>query len=64
MDSRLIEILLERLKEMREPRAARLVQGACRDYAEYNRVVGVLEGIGLCERELLEFQRNYEEADD
>ena len=39
-----------------------LSAGACKDFAEYARCCGVVEGLALAERELLDLQERLEKA--
>jgi len=36
--------------------------GACKDYSEYARFCGVIEGLAMAERELLDVQERLEQA--
>ena len=35
--------------------------GACKDYSEYSKCVGIIEGLAIAERELLDMQAKVEE---
>jgi hypothetical protein len=35
--------------------------GACKDYSEYSKCVGIIEGLAIAERELLDMQAKAEE---
>ena len=39
-----------------------LSTGACKDYSEYTRCCGVVEGLALAERELLDLEERLERA--
>lgn len=57
-------LLRKRLRELLNDRADTLAGGAAKDYAEYRHMVGVLEGLALAERELIDIQAMVETTED
>jgi len=58
----LFEFLQKRLREALNEHADHISTGNCKDFAEYKRVTGVIEGLALAERELLDWiERNVKE---
>ena len=55
---------LKAIRELKERRAEALVAGKVPDFATYKRLVGVIEGLNLAERELLDLQRIQQEQED
>lgn len=55
---------LKAIRELRELRIEVLVGGNVPDFATYQRLSGVIEGLNLAERELLDLQRNLQEQED
>lgn len=51
----LSEFLLKRLREVMNDHADHISTGSCKDYAEYQKMVGVIEGLALAEREVLDW---------
>jgi len=37
--------------------------GACKDYSEYQKMVGIIEGLALTEREVLDWVEKFIKAD-
>ena len=50
------------LRRMMNETSDHLSAGACKDFAEYARCCGVVEGLGLAERELLDLEERLERA--
>ncbi len=40
---------------MMNEHADHIASGACKDYSEYQKMTGVIEGLALAERELLDY---------
>ena len=51
----LSEFLLKRLREVMNDHDDHISTGSCKDYAEYQKMVGVIEGLALAEREVLDW---------
>jgi len=54
--------LRQQLRRMMNETSDHLSTGACKDFAEYARCCGVVEGLALAERELLDLQERLEKA--
>ena len=50
------------LRRMMNETSDHLSTGACKDYSEYARCCGVVEGLALAERELLDLEKKLEQA--
>jgi hypothetical protein len=50
------------LRRMMNETSDHLSAGACKDFAEYARCCGVVEGLALAERELLDLEERLERA--
>lgn len=59
-----LRVLQLRIRELMNDRADTLVGGAAADFAEYRRMTGVIEGLALAERELLEIQSSLGDPED
>ena len=57
----LYELLLKRIREMLNEGADHLALGGAKNFEDYQRVVGRIEGLSLVERELLDLLKNQEE---
>lgn len=60
----LAQALQKNINDLVQHRTETLITGQSKDFAEYQRLVGVVEGLRLAERELLELQRNQQEYDE
>jgi len=47
--------LKKRLREIMNQHADHVSTGACKDFGDYQKMVGIIEGIALAERELLDW---------
>ena len=54
--------LRQQLRRMMNETSDHLSAGACKDFAEYARCCGVIEGLAMAERELLDLQEQLEKA--
>tara|TARA_X000001388_G_C2168161_1_gene98756 strand:- start:361 stop:585 length:225 start_codon:yes stop_codon:yes gene_type:complete len=58
----LSEFMKKRLREVMNQHADHVSTGACKDYAEYQKMSGIIEGLALAERELLDWvEKNIQE---
>lgn len=57
-----LEHLREVLRRIMNEYADSLATGTCQDYAEYKRFCGVIEGLALAERELLDIKEKVENS--
>lgn len=55
---------LKAVRDLKERRIEVLVGGNVPDFATYQRLSGVIEGLNLAERELLDLQRIQQEQED
>ena len=59
----LAALVQKRLREYMNEGADHLATGGAKDFAEYQRMVGRIDGIALAERELLDLVQDKEEED-
>ena len=59
----LAALLQKRLREFLNEGADHLATGGAKDFAEYQRMVGRIDGIALAERELLDLVQDKEEEE-
>jgi hypothetical protein len=59
-----LSLLQIRLRDLMNDRADALIGGAAGDFAEYRRMTGVIEGLALAERELLDIQSSLSDDTD
>jgi len=57
----LYELLLKRIREMLNEGADHLALGGAKNFEDYQRLVGRIEGLSIVERELLDLLKNQEE---
>ncbi len=60
--SQFAQELRKKIRKIMNDRADDMIGGQCGDYAEYKRLCGVVEGLALAERELLDLAKLAEEA--
>ena len=64
MDVQYLAVLLQkRLREYLNEGADHLATGGAKDYSEYQRMVGRIDGIALAERELLDLVKDKDEEE-
>lgn len=63
MEEKILEHLRSKLREMMNERADYLAAGACPDWSEYKRLTGVIEGLALAEREILDLADRLKRAE-
>jgi hypothetical protein len=51
----LSEFLQRRIRENMNQHADHISTGSCKDFEEYKRITGIIEGLALAERELLDW---------
>ena len=54
----LSEHLGSRIRTLMNDHADQIAGGGCKDYASYQRLCGVIEGLALAEREMLDWKEN------
>ena len=58
----LSEFMKKRLRNIMNQHADHISTGACKDYSDYQKMAGIIEGLALAERELLDWvQKNIQE---
>ena len=64
MDAQDLAVLLQkRLREYLNEGADHLATGGAKDYSEYQRMVGRIDGIALAERQLLDLVKDKDEEE-
>jgi hypothetical protein len=64
MDERIFEHLSKKLDELKEVYGAPLLDGAVKDFGEYQNVCGVIRGLTLAQREIADLVRKLKDQDD
>lgn len=59
----LSDFLKRRLEEMKSEHTDHLSGGSCKDFGEYQKMVGIVEGLSLAEREMFEWVGKFIESD-
>ncbi len=59
----LFEYLKKRYRDSLNEHADHIATGNCKDFAEYKRLTGVIEGLALAERELLDLVKDKDEEE-
>ena len=57
-----LELLREQLRKMMNALSDHMSTGGCKEYSEYTRCCGMIEGLATAERELLDLKKKLEEA--
>tara|TARA_B100001093_G_C26517357_1_gene880213 strand:+ start:442 stop:666 length:225 start_codon:yes stop_codon:yes gene_type:complete len=58
----LSEFMKNRLRNIMNQHADHISTGACKDYSDYQKMAGIIEGLALAERELLDWvEKNIQE---
>ena len=57
-----LELLREQLHKMMNDLSDHMSTGGCKEYSEYTRCCGMIEGLATAERELLDLKKKLEEA--
>jgi hypothetical protein len=55
VESSLSEFMKKRLRDVMNQHADHISTGACKDYSDYQKMAGIIEGLALAERELLDW---------
>jgi hypothetical protein len=55
IESSLSEFMKKKLREVMNQHADHISTGACKDYSDYQKMAGIIEGLALAERELLDW---------
>ena len=48
-----------RLREIMNQHADHMSTGACKDFSDYQKMAGIIEGLALAEREVLDWQEKH-----
>jgi hypothetical protein len=59
---RILEHLRDTIRRIMNEYADNVATGSCQDFAEYKRLCGVIEGLALAERELLDIKEKVENS--
>jgi hypothetical protein len=51
------------LREVMNDHADHISTGSCKDFADYQKMVGVIEGLALAEREVLDWVEKFMKSD-
>ena len=51
--------LKKRLRDSMNQHADHIATGACKDYSDYQKMAGVIEGLALAEREVLDWTEKH-----
>ena len=57
-----LELLREQLRKMMNDLSDHMSTGGCKEYSEYTRCCGMIEGLATAERELLDLKKKREEG--
>ena len=63
MEEKILEHLRSKMREMMNERADHVAGGACTDYSDYKHITGVIEGLALAEREILDLAERLRQAE-
>ena len=55
----LSRFLKKRLRDAMNQHADHIATGACKDYSDYHKMAGVIEGLALAEREVLDWTEKH-----
>jgi hypothetical protein len=59
----LIDVLRKKLRERMNTLADDVSTGRCKDFGEYQKLCGVIEGLAFAERDLLDLKQQLEDHD-
>ena len=57
-----LDLLREQFRKMMNELSDHMSAGGCKEYSEYTRCCGMIEGLATAERELLDLKKKLEEA--
>lgn len=60
--SQFVHALREKVRVLMNDYSDSMISGQCNDFPEYRRVCGVVHGLALAERELLDLAKQLEDA--
>lgn len=64
MIDKFVEVLRGKIREDMNNYADDVATGGCKTYEEYKELCGVIRGLAIAERYLLDLAKNVEDADD
>lgn len=64
MIEKFAEVLREKIREDMNAVADDLASGSCRSFEDYQKLCGVIQGLALAERHLLDLAKKVEESDE
>lgn len=59
-----MDVVLKRLRELMNQYADELALGAAPDYAKYREMVGLISGLAMAEREILDYEQKARDFED
>ena len=57
-----LNVLRDQIRDLMNSMSDHLSTGSCKDFPEYTRCCGVIEGLAMAERELLDLKKKVEDA--
>jgi len=57
-----LDLLRDKYRGMMNEMSDHLSTGGCKEFSEYTRCCGIIEGLAMAERELLDLKKKIEEA--
>ena len=60
--SNALKVLKDKIRIIMNERADHISTGGCNNFEEYSRSCGIIEGLAMAERELLDLNKKIEEA--
>jgi hypothetical protein len=63
MEEKILEHLRNKMREMMNERADYISTGSCADWSDYKHLTGVIEGLALAEREILDIADRLKRAE-
>jgi hypothetical protein len=64
MVTTVFDVLIKKLNEHKSSAVEFLADGGCKDFAHYKNLCGVIQGLNLAQREVIDLARNYLEDED
>ena len=63
MANTVFDALINKLNEHKSSATELLADGACKDFAHYKYMCGLIQGLSVAQREILDLARNYMDDD-
>ena len=57
-----LDFLRDKFREMMNEMSDHISGGGCSDFSEYSKCCGIIQGLAIAERELLDLKERYEKA--